>query len=169
MGTTFPFASFPTAVNCCVAPAAKVGFAGVIAIVACALDVTSTDAVPVMLPLFAVTVFVKLPNVDPAVNRPFSSMVPPPAATDHVGEMVITFPLASVPTAVNCCVPPATMVGFSGVSVIVASVRGDVLLSLPHAASAASMVAPHIATKKLRELCEPLRKWRGAVARECST
>ena len=77
--------------------------------------------------------------------------MPPPASTVHVGVIDTTLPFASFPSAVNCCVLPAVSVGLAGVTVIVASVCGDVELSLPHAASVASIAAPAIATMKLRD------------------
>ena len=48
-------------------------------------------------------------------------MVPPPFTTDQTGVIVRTLPPASLPTAVNCCVPfVGTEAGF-GVTVMVAS------------------------------------------------
>src|ERR1035437_5913752 len=80
-----------------------------------------TVAVPKIAPLVALTVLVNVPDVVPAVNKPVELIVPPLAATDQVGAIATTLPLASLPTAVNCCVPPvARLLGF-GLTVIVAS------------------------------------------------
>ena len=66
-----------------------------------------TVAKPAIVPIVARTVFVKVPAVVPAVNRPVAALiVPPPATTDQSGVIATTLPLASLPTAVNCCVPP---------------------------------------------------------------
>src|SRR5579862_595360 len=103
IATVLPPASLPTAVNCCVPLIATDAGFGVTVIVASAPEVTTTVAVPEMVPLVAVTVLVYVPGVVPAVNKPPLPMVPPPFATDHAGVMATTLPLASVPTAVNCC------------------------------------------------------------------
>ena len=89
IATTLPKASRPTAVNCCVAPMRSVGF-GVTVIVASGPAVTMTVAEPEMLPLVARAVLVNVPVVAPAVNRPELPIVPPPAATLHVGVFART-------------------------------------------------------------------------------
>ena len=70
------------------------------------------------------TVLVNVPGTVPAVNRPAPSMVPPPATTDQVGAIGTTLPPASLPTAVNCCVPSMASVAGLGVTVMVASGPG---------------------------------------------
>ena len=54
----------------------------------------------------------------PAVNSPAAVIVPPPATTDQAGVIGTTLPLASRPTAVNCCVPLTTRVTGFGVTVM---------------------------------------------------
>jgi hypothetical protein len=83
--------------------------------------ITVTVAVPKIAPLVARTLFGNVPVVFPAVKRPeAATMVPGGLTVDQTGVIVTTLPLASLPTAVNCCVAPTRSVGF-GVTVIVAS------------------------------------------------
>ena len=121
MVTTLPPASRPTAENSCVPLIASVTGFGETVIVATAPVVTVTVALPVMLPLVACTVLVKVPGAVPAVNMPAPEMAPPPATTDHIGESATMLPPASRPTAVNCCVPVMTSETGFGETVIVAS------------------------------------------------
>ena len=131
IATALPFASWPTAVNCCVAPMSRVGF-GVTVIVASGPAVTLTVAVPKIVPWVALTVFANGPVTVPAVKGAVSpvvpaGMVPPPAVTDQLGLIVTTLPLASLPTAVNVCrAPTASVTGF-GVTVIVARAPGEMM------------------------------------------
>ena len=78
-------------------------------------------AAPEVPPTLAVAVFAKTPIVPPAVKTPDWLIVPPPAATDHVGEMFTTCPAASYPVATSCCVPVGESVAF-GVTVMRARV-----------------------------------------------
>lgn len=78
IATMLPNESRPTAVNCCVAPIASVGF-GVTVMVASGPAVTVIVAVAVNPPHVTVTVLV--PGVDGAVNNPVLLTVPPPAVT----------------------------------------------------------------------------------------
>ena len=104
IATTFPPASFPTAVNVCNPPIASVAGLGVTVIVATGPTVTVTVAVPEMVPLVALTVLANVPGAVPEVKRPEVELIaPPPAATDHTGVIATTFPKASFPTAVYCC------------------------------------------------------------------
>ena len=68
----------------------------------------------------AVAVTGNAPGVVPAVRKPVLLMLPPPAATDHVGVIGTTLFPASRPTATNCCVPLMASVT-SGVTVMLAS------------------------------------------------
>jgi hypothetical protein len=90
-------------------------------------DVTIAVAVPKIVPLVALTVFVNVPTAPPAVNGAVSpvvpaGMVPPPAVTDQVGANgEIMLPLPSLPTAVYVIVVLIGNVPGFGVTVIVAS------------------------------------------------
>src|SRR5690242_19727246 len=121
MAMTLLPASLPTAVNCCVPLAASVSGFGVTVMLASAPALTTTVAVPEMVPLAAFTVFGKEPSVVPAVNNPLALMAPPLATTDHVGVIVTTLFPASLPTAVNCCVALMDSVSGFGVTVMLAS------------------------------------------------
>src|SRR5438309_1480327 len=121
MATTLPFASLPAAENCCVAVTGSVTGFGVTTTDASAPGSTVTVAVPLSPRLLAWTELAKVPAVVPAVNRPEPLMAPPLATTDHVGVNCTTFPDASLPTAVYCCVPPMASVCGVGVTVMVAS------------------------------------------------
>src|SRR5450759_167525 len=120
IGTTLKPASLPTAVNCCVAPMASVSGFGVTVIVKSGPAITVTVAVPKIAPWVALTVLATVPIVLPAVKKPVALMLPGGLTVDQTGVIATTLPLASLPTAVNCCVPPMTSVGF-GVTVIVKS------------------------------------------------
>src|SRR5450759_533795 len=121
IGTTLPPASLPTAVNCCVAPMASVSGFGVTVIVKSGPAITVTVAVPKMAPWVALTVLANVPIVLPAVKKPVALMLPGGLTVDQTGVIATTLPLASLPTAVNCCVPPMTSVAGFGVTVIVKS------------------------------------------------
>ena len=60
--------------------------------------------------------FEKVPVVVPAVNKPVPLMVPPPPTTDHVGVMGTGLLKASLPVAVNCCVPWIVTIARFGVT-----------------------------------------------------
>ena len=124
MATTLPLASLPTAVNCWVAfGSTETGF-GVTVMVArdAADDVTVTVAKPETAPLVALTVLVNVPATVPAVNRPVVAlMLPPPISTAQTGVIATTLPLASLPTAVNCCVALGSRETGFGVTTMVAS------------------------------------------------
>jgi hypothetical protein len=106
-------------VNGCVAFRAAVAGFGLTAIVERAPAVTVTLAVPDSVPLVAVTE--KVPAVVPAVSSPALVIVPPPAATVHVGVTETGLPLSSWPVAVNCCVAPAARLTVAGDTVILTS------------------------------------------------
>src|ERR1019366_4847994 len=121
--TMFPFASLPTAVNCCVPPVERVLGFGLTVIDASAPTATFTVAKPEMPPLVACTVLVYVPDTVPAVKRPVPLLMLPAVAftTDQTGTITTMFPFTSLPTAVKVCVPPVeTVLGF-GLTVIVAS------------------------------------------------
>ena len=101
--TRLPNWSRPVAVNCCVLPVCTDALDGeTVIVVRTGGAVTVTLAVPLTLPLAAVTVKGP-PAVEPAVNKPAASIVPPPV-TDHVnvGCGLIGLPNWSRPVAVNC-------------------------------------------------------------------
>jgi hypothetical protein len=117
---TLPFPSRPVAANCCDEfVRSEAGF-GVTVMLASAA-VTVTVAVPEIEPLVALTVLANVPVEDPAVKSPPLVIVPPLAATDHVGVSGTTLPAASLPTAVYCCVAPTASDTGLGVTVIVAN------------------------------------------------
>jgi hypothetical protein len=88
------------------------------------------------------TVFVKVPAVVPAVNKPVAEIVPPPAATLHVGVVpVMVLPLPSFVSTVNCCVPPGASVAEAGETVSDVIGLKSVLLEHPAMNSAANALA----------------------------
>ena len=99
---------------------------GVTVMLASGPATTMTVAEAVRPPLEATTVFVKVPGVLPAVNSPDAAIVPPVVA-DHEGETVTATPAASVPVAVNCCVPPTGRVVVVGETASVASEPGPLM------------------------------------------
>ena len=122
MGTALPFASVPMAVNCCDAPVANVTGLGVTRMLASGPVTIVTVALPLIAPLVARTVLAYVAVAPAAVNKPeLASIEPPPLVTDQTGVMATTLPLASVPTAVNCCVKPGDSVTGLGVTLMVAS------------------------------------------------
>jgi hypothetical protein len=125
---------------------------GVTVIVASAPGVTMTVAVTVMPLHVTVTVFVNVPAVVPAVNRPVGEIVPPPATTAQVGVVpVITLPLPSFVTTVNCCVPPGASVTEAGVTV--SDVMGLKSVLLEHAATNNTANTLATTTRAMRARC----------------
>src|SRR4029077_1793317 len=96
---------------------------GVTVMVANGPVVTVTVAVPERRPLVAWTVFAKVPGTVAAVNSPVLLMTPPPATTDHTGEIATTAPSASLPTAMHRWVSVMASETL-GVTVMLARVRG---------------------------------------------
>jgi hypothetical protein len=93
------------------------------------------------------TVLVNVPAVVPAVNRPVCVIVPPPATTAQTGWRSVLFvPSFSVPTIVNCCVPPVARVTVVGETTIESIVRGPLSLQAVMAvpANATAIRAPAI-------------------------
>ena len=104
--------------NCCVAPFAIDGFAGVTAIDCSVAAVTVSTVEPLIDDDVAVIVEVPTPA---AVARPDALIV----AMDVVPEFHVTVlvrfcvvPSLNVPVAVNCCVVPLVIDGFAGVTAI---------------------------------------------------
>src|ERR1035437_5007399 len=123
IATMFPFASLPTAVNCCVPPVERLLVLGLTVIDASAPTPTFTVAEPAMPLLVACTVFGYVPDTVPAVKTPVPLLMLPAVGftTDQTGTRPTMFPFTSLPTAVKVCVPPvARLLGF-GLTVIVAS------------------------------------------------
>jgi len=114
------------------------------------LTITVADTV---IPLHVtVTVFVNVPAVVPAVNRPVWEIVPPPAATAHVGVVpVMTFPFPSFVTTVNCCVP------FTGIVAEVGEMVSDEMglksVLLEHAATNNTANTLATTTRAVRARC----------------
>src|ERR1035437_8020205 len=135
--TMFPFASLPTAVNCCVPPVERLLVLGLTVIDASAPTATFTVAKPEMPPLVACTVFGYVPATVPAVKTPVLPLMLPAVAftTDQTGTITTRFPFASLPTAVKVCVPPVErLLGF-GLTVIDASApAGQLMIAPPNAA-----------------------------------
>jgi hypothetical protein len=125
---------------------------GVTVMVASAPGVTMTVAVTVIPLQVTVTVFVNVPAVVPAVNRPVGEIVPPPATTAQVGVVpVITLPLPSFVTTVNCCVPPGASVTEAGVTV--SDVMGLKSVLLEHAATNNTANTLATTTRAVRARC----------------
>ena len=80
----WPYWSRPDAVNCCWPPAGTEALAGATLIVVRTggAAVTDTLAVPVTVPLAAVTLNGP-PALEPARNKPVASIVPPPPPTSR--------------------------------------------------------------------------------------
>jgi len=121
--STPPFASFVTAVNCCVAvtPRTRLAEAGVTVTVLTGASVTVIEDVPVFVSLVAV--MVAGPPAATAVTRPFASTVATALLFEDQVTVrpVSTVPLTSVSVAVNCCVgvTPSTRLAVGGVTVTV--------------------------------------------------
>jgi len=82
-------------------------------------------------PTVALTLFVKAPGTEPAVNRPLP-LTEPPAEVVQVGLIGITRPSPSYPIAVICCVPSALIDAF-GVTAIRVRLPGAVTPCTSHA------------------------------------
>jgi hypothetical protein len=106
---------FPSAVNCRVLPDAIVAELGVTVIT------SKTDIVTLAVPDISSEVATTVPvPVAVAVKSPVESIVPIPPVTDQMGVIGTTLLLASLPVAVNGCVPPNGTVLGLGVTAIVA-------------------------------------------------
>jgi len=121
-----PSVYVPVAVNCCVPPAATVGVAGLMLIDVTVACVTSSDAVPLTEPFFAVMVVVPTAAL---LTRPVELIVATVALEeDQVvrGEDERSWLELSVnvPVAVYCCSRPRAMDGVAGVTAIEAKAAG---------------------------------------------
>src|ERR1700678_4079035 len=117
-----PSLNVPVAVNCCVAPLAIDGFAGVTAIDCSVSAVTVSKVEPEIDD--DVAVIVELPTPAPLARPPVLIVavvvVPEDQVTLDVKFCVV--PSLNVPVAVNCCVAPLAIDGFAGVTAIDCSV-----------------------------------------------
>jgi hypothetical protein len=116
-----PSLKVPVAVNCCVAPLAIDGFAGVTAI-DCSVAVTVRVVEPLIAP--DVALIVEVPTPAP-VARPAALIVAVVVVPDDHVTVLVRFcvvPSLNVPVAVNCCVAPLAIEGFAGVTAIDCSV-----------------------------------------------
>jgi hypothetical protein len=117
-----PSLNVPVAVNCCVAPLAIEGFAGVTAIDCSVAAVTVSKVEPLIED--DVAVIVELPTPAPFA-RPAALIVAVVVVPElHVTVLVrfCVVPSLKVPVAVNCCVAPLAIDGFAGVTAIDCSV-----------------------------------------------
>src|SRR5579871_2865800 len=114
----------PVAVNCCVAPLPIDGFAGVTAIDFSVAAVTVNVVDPLIAPDVALIVLV--PTATPVAKPPVVivavEVVPEAHVTDPVRFCVLLS--LNVPVAVNCCVRPFAIDGFTGVTAIDCKVGG---------------------------------------------
>jgi hypothetical protein len=117
-----PSLNVPVAVNCCAAPLAIDGFAGVTAIDCSVAAVTVSKVEPVIED--DVAVIVEVPTPAPFA-RPAALIVAVVVVPElHVTVLVrfCVVPSLKVPVAVNCCVAPLAIDGFAGVTAIDCSV-----------------------------------------------
>jgi methylglyoxal synthase len=117
-----PSLNVPVAVNCCVAPLAIDGFAGVTAIDCSVAAVTVRTVEPLIPP--EVAVIVEFPTPAP-VARPAALIVAVVVVPEDQVTLDVRFcvvPSLKVPVAVNCCVAPLAIDGFAGVTAIDCSV-----------------------------------------------
>ena len=130
--------------NCWVWPLVRVAVAGVTATKATAPGFTVTVALPMMVPTAATTVSLNSPAVVPAVNRPFWSMAPPPAATLHLKvSPPISLSYWSSPFAPNCWLACSSRVTLGGVTRTLASSAGRISTpAVPDTEPEAALIAP---------------------------
>ncbi len=117
-----PSLNVPVAVNCCVAPLAIDGFAGVTVIDCSVAAVTVSKVEPLIDD--DVAVIVEVPTPAP-VARPAALIVAVVVVPDDHVTVLVRFcvvPSLNVPVAVNCCVAPLAIDGFAGVTAIDCSV-----------------------------------------------
>jgi hypothetical protein len=108
----------PVAVNCCLVPTAIEAFPGVTAIDTSTGAVTANVAEPVMLPSAAMRL--DWPVFTP-VARPLGVIAATPGADELHAAVLVRFcalPSLYVPVAANCCVFPAAIEAFPGVTAI---------------------------------------------------
>ena len=123
-GIVLPAASVPTAVNVVLLPLAMLDAFGLTVIVFKAPGVTANVALP-WTP-FEVAIIVTLPVLTPvATPLPLSIEAIPTSPEDHVkARFGITFPAASLPTAVNVVLLPLAILGVFELMVIDERVGG---------------------------------------------
>jgi hypothetical protein len=125
-----PSLNVPVAVNCCVAPLAIDGFAGVTAIDCSVAAVTVRTVEPLIAPDVAVIVDVPTPA---ALARPAVLIVAVAVVPDNHVTLDVRFcvvPSLNVPVAVNCWVAPLVIEGFAGVTAIDCSVAAVTVRSV---------------------------------------
>ena len=113
-----PSLNIPVATNCWLKPLAREGFAGVTAMVSRIAELTVRFVEPTVFPEVAVIVVVPACS---ALASPAALMVAVVALEEAHVAVVVRFcsvPSLKVPVATNCCVSPAAMVVFAGVSAI---------------------------------------------------
>src|ERR1700678_977327 len=117
-----PSLNVPVAVNCCVAPLAIDGFAGVTAIDCSVSAVTVSKVEPEIDD--DVAVIVELPTPAPLARPPvlIVAMVVVPEDQVTLDVKFCVVPSLNVPVAVNCCVAPLAIDGVAGVTAIDCSV-----------------------------------------------
>ncbi len=117
-----PSLNVPVAMNCCVAPLAIDGFAGVTAIDCSVAAVTVSKVEPLMDD--DVAVIVEVPTPAPLASPEVLIVAVVVVPDDHVTVLVrfCVVPSLNVPVAVNCCVAPLAIDGFAGVTAIDCSV-----------------------------------------------
>jgi hypothetical protein len=113
-----PSLNVPVAVNCCVAPLVIDGFAGVTAMDCNVAAVTVSKVEPLMDD--DVAVMVEVPTPAPLAS-PDALIVAVVVVPDDQVTVEVRFcvePSLNVPVAVNCCVAPLVIDGFTGVTAI---------------------------------------------------
>jgi hypothetical protein len=144
-----PSLNVPVAVNCCVAPFAMDGAAGVMTIDC------SVAAVPVSVAVFEVTLFnVAVMFVEPTpvtVARPVAAIVAVAAFEDAQATCIVRFCVVlslNVPTALYCCVWPFATVAVVGVIAMDCSVAAvtvsvaELLVTAPDVALIVALPTP---------------------------
>jgi len=146
--STLPFASFVTAVSCCVGviPSTRLAEDGVTVTALTGASVTVIEDVPVFVSLVAVIVVAPAPT---AVTRPLPSTVAAARLLDvHVTTRPVnTLLAASRSVAVSCCVGviPTTKLADDGVTVTVFTGTGLTVITGVVAPGADSLVAVIVA------------------------
>src|ERR1019366_2589416 len=142
----------PVAVNCCVAPLAIEGFAGVTAIDCSVAGVTVNTVEPLIAPEVALIVLV--PTATPLARPPavmVAVVVVPDAQVTEAVRFCVLLSLY-VPVAVNCCVAPLAIEGFAGVTAIDCSVAGVTVNTVE------PLIAPEVALIVLVPTATPLAR-----------
>src|SRR5271163_1345066 len=125
-----PSLNVPMAVNCCVAPLAIEGFAGVTAIDCSVAAVTVSKVEPLMDDDVAVIVEFPTPAPEASPTALIVAMAVVPELQVTVEVRFCDVPSLNVPVAVNCCVAPLVIDGFAGVTAIDCSVAAVTVRSV---------------------------------------